>query len=231
MTQQRLAFDPPDAPPLAEQRLDTQATAAPRITASPLEPRSAPAAFADNAALASAVFVRNPRARRYVVRVRPDGVVRVTIPNRGSKRQAMVFAEQQRDWIATELARAARERAQPREVLAPEVLAALRQQAKRELPPRLLGLAATFSLSVSRVTIRSQRWRWGSCSRAGHISLNWRLVTMPEWVRDYVLIHELMHLRRMDHSPAFWQHVATACPNYQEARAWLRQFKTLPPPA
>jgi predicted metal-dependent hydrolase len=45
---------------------------------------------------------------------------------------------------------------------------------------------------------------------------------MPEWVRDYVLIHELMHLRRMDHSPAFWTHVGAACPDYQRAREWLR---------
>jgi predicted metal-dependent hydrolase len=111
------------------------------------------------------------------------------------------------------------------------MLTALRAQATRELPARLLDLAARFGLTVSRVTIRSQRFRWGSCSRAGRISLNWRLVTMPDWVRDYVLIHELMHLRRMDHSPAFWAHVASACPNYQEARAWLRTFKSVPPPA
>jgi len=78
-------------------------------------------------------------------------------------------------------------------------------RAKRELPPRLLELAAQHGLAVARVSIRNQRWRWGSCSRNGHICLNWRLVTMPDWVRDYVLIHELMHLKRMDHSPRFWK--------------------------
>lgn len=51
---------------------------------------------------------------------------------------------------------------------------------------------------------------------------------MPEWVRDYVLIHELMHLRRMDHSPAFWKHVAAACPDYQRARQWLREHSVDP---
>ena len=56
----------------------------------------------------------------------------------------------------------------------------------------------------------------------GHICLNWRLVTMPEWVRDYVLIHELMHLKRMDHSRKFWKLVAAACPNYREARLAAR---------
>jgi predicted metal-dependent hydrolase len=101
-------------------------------------------------------------------------------------------------------------------------LHALRERAKAELPPRLLELAAQHGLAVSRVSIRNQRWRWGSCSRSGHICLNWRLVTMPDSVRDYVLIHELMHLKRMDHSPKFWKLVAAACPSYKEARAWLR---------
>jgi len=98
----------------------------------------------------------------------------------------------------------------------------LREQARRELPARLMELAAAHGLTVTRVSIRNQRWRWGSCSRSGHICLNWRLVTMPAPVRDYVLIHELMHLKRMDHSPAFWKLVATGCPDYRAQRAWLR---------
>ena len=89
--------------------------------------------------------------------------------------------------------------------------------------PRLLELAARHDLSVSRVSVRNQRWRWGSCNRNGHICLNWRLVTMPDWVRDYVMLHELMHLERMDHSPRFWKLVKEACPEYQDARRWLRQ--------
>ena len=81
-------------------------------------------------------------------------------------------------------------------------------------------------MSVAGVSIRNQRTRWGSCGRDGHISLNWRLVLMPPEVRDYVLIHELMHLRRLDHSPAFWKLVAAACPGYREARQWLRHQRS-----
>jgi hypothetical protein len=98
----------------------------------------------------------------------------------------------------------------------------LRARARRELPARLRELAAGFNLGVTKVSVRNQRWRWGSCSPQAHICLNWRLVSMPAWVRDYVLIHELMHLRRMDHSPAFWKLVAAACPDFREARQWLR---------
>ena len=86
----------------------------------------------------------------------------------------------------------------------------------------MLELAARHGLNVSRVSVRNQRWRWGSCSRNGHICLNWRLVQMPPSVRDYVMIHELMHLKRMDHSPRFWKLVAAACPDYAAARDWLR---------
>src|SRR5438094_93726 len=169
------------------------------------------------------VFVRHPRARRYVIRVADDGTVRVTIPRWGSKREAAAFAEQERGWIEKQQRRAERDshRSTP-PAFPPEVERELRDLAKRELPVRLLGLAAAHGLKVARVSIRNQRWRWGSCSRKGHICLNWRLVQMPDSVRDYVMIHELMHLKRMDHSPKFWKLVAQACPDFASARAWLR---------
>jgi predicted metal-dependent hydrolase len=181
--------------------------------------------------IADLVFARHPRARRYVLRVNDDGTVRVTVPRWGSKRGAREFAEQERAWIVRQLKRIEDERerrraasaqaADPRTAVADE--RALRARAKRELPLRLLALAAEHGLAVTRVSVRNQRWRWGSCNRAGHICLNWRLVTMPDSVRDYVLIHELMHLKRMDHSPKFWKLVAAACPGYEAARRWLRQ--------
>jgi predicted metal-dependent hydrolase len=161
-------------------------------------------------------YVRHPRARRYVLRVNPDGSLRVTIPRRGSKREAVAFAARHAAWIARQRAR----------LLAPAVPVADQQSLKRrariELPLRLRELAAMHGLTIGRVSIRNQRSRWGSCGPDGHICLNWRLVLMPDWVRDYVLIHELMHLRRLDHSPAYWRLVATACPNFRQARLWLR---------
>jgi predicted metal-dependent hydrolase len=172
------------------------------------------------------VFVRHPRARRYVVRVRTDGTVRVTIPRWGSKREALAFATEQRAWIEKQIARLDAERSQPREQLSDAETRALRQRASRELPARLLALAAKFELRVSRVSVRNQQWRWGSCSPTGHICLNWRLVMMPDWVCDYVLIHELMHLKRLDHSPKFWKLVGAACPRYEEARVWLRRYQS-----
>ncbi len=98
----------------------------------------------------------------------------------------------------------------------------LRGVAARELPARLLELAASLGHEVTGVTVRDQRSRWGSCSPSGRISLNWRLVQAPPSVRDYVLLHELTHLAVGNHSGRFWKKLEAVCPWHREARAWLR---------
>ena len=108
------------------------------------------------------------------------------------------------------------------EDLRPVAAAWLLGRAKRLLPPRLLVLAEQFDLTVTRVSVRNQRARWGSCATGGRISLNWRLIQTPDDVRDYVLIHELMHLRQPNHSARFWALVARACPGHEASRRWLR---------
>jgi predicted metal-dependent hydrolase len=171
------------------------------------------------------VFVRHPTARRYVIRVAADGTVRVTVPRWGSKRQAAAFAQQEREWIDKQQQRVEQRRREPRPPpVSPDVERQLRDRAKCELPSRVRELASEHGLTVTRVSVRNQRSRWGSCSRAGHICLNWRLIQMPDAVRDYVIVHELMHLRRMEHSPRFWKLVADACPDFNAARAWLRAY-------
>jgi len=85
----------------------------------------------------------------------------------------------------------------------------------------------TFSAVVGRVpdkvSVRSFRRRWGSCSASGHIQYNWLLVAAPEPVVDYVVVHELCHLLHLDHSPAFWAQVARVLPDYRAQRRWLRE--------
>ena len=162
-------------------------------------------------------FVRMRRARRYVMRVRPDGDLRVTIPRGGSKAEALRFADKHLEWARRQRAR----------VLASKRPASvdreLRERAVKELPPQLLGLAERHGLPVSRVSIRNQRSRWGSCSPRGHIALNFRLLLMPPDVREYILIHELMHLRQPNHSIRFWRLVEAACPAFREAERWLKK--------
>lgn len=206
-------------------------------------------------------FVRVRRARRYILRVRPDGTLRVTIPRGGSRSEATAFLARQVAWIARERARIRRDQVpvrwthgsvirlagigvslevaetstgpvaqyggrsvrvkEPADVRA-EIERDLRLLARERLVPRLLELAAQHGLTVARVTIRNQRSRWGSCSRAKAIALNFRLVQMPPDVCEYVLIHELMHLRQQNHGPRFWALVEQACPDYRDAERWLR---------
>ncbi len=99
----------------------------------------------------------------------------------------------------------------------------LRRLAGTELPPRCQELAARHGLTITRVTIRNQRTRWGSCSARGAISLNWRLIQMPPDVADYVILHELMHLKQPNHSRKFWREVAAVCDHWRESERWLRQ--------
>jgi len=185
-----------------------------------LADRPGPSGLAEEAGSDTPVefyFVRHHRARRYVLRLDSDGRARVTIPRGGSERAATAFGLRHLQWIAGQRASI------HRLGLSTDERCRLRARAGRDLPALLLGLAVRYGLTVARISIRDQRTRWGSCGRNGHISLNWRLTLMPDWVRDYVMIHELMHLRRLDHSPKYWRLVANACPEYSRARAWLRQ--------
>ena len=171
------------------------------------------------------IFVRHRRARRYILRVLDDGTLRVTLPRWGAKREALAFVEANQRWIADQRARrnAAAGRRRPTTALRPFVEQWLRRKAARELPPMLMALAGAHGIHVSRIAIRDQRSRWGACSCRGTITLNWRLICVPDFVREYVLLHELMHRRELNHSRRFWQLVAASCPRHLEARRWLKR--------
>jgi predicted metal-dependent hydrolase len=213
-------------------------------------------------------LVRNRRARRYVLRLRPDGAARVTIPRGGSATEARRFAERNKEWLERQLQRMAARPSRPKEWwigteilfrgesvkleagvngesgmirfgsevvkatnpaadLRPTIERHLWRLAANELPPKVLEYAALHQLPVRRITVRNQRSRWGSCSRRGTISLNWRLIQTPAFVRDYLVVHEIMHLKEMNHSSRFWREVERACPDYEAAEQWLKRHSSL----
>ena len=97
------------------------------------------------------------------------------------------------------------------------------RKAEQAVVPQLVSLAAELGFRIGRVSVRFQRGRWGSCSRARDISLNAQLLFLrPEEVR-YVLIHELCHTREMNHSTRFWREVARYCPDHVRLRAAIRK--------
>ncbi len=111
--------------------------------------------------------------------------------------------------------------------LRPTLEAHFARKAKIELPARTWELAAVTGVDVKQVVVRNQRSRWGSCSANGTISLNWRLVQTPEFVRDYIVYHELMHLREMNHSERFWARVEEVCPGWRDAERWIKRNGSL----
>jgi predicted metal-dependent hydrolase len=102
-----------------------------------------------------------------------------------------------------------------------------KQKAKEYFGERIKLLGDLVDSDVRKVTIRSQRSRWGSCSSRQTISLNWRLILCPDWVSDYVIYHELAHLKQMNHSRKFWLLVESYFPKYSEAEQWLKTNHSL----
>ena len=98
-----------------------------------------------------------------------------------------------------------------------------RRAARLENARRLDAATAQSGTRYTTLTIRNQRTRWASCARSGAMSFNWRLMLAPERVLDYVVWHEVCHLRHADHSPAFWRMLAEHHPGYRDAAAWLRE--------
>jgi hypothetical protein len=107
----------------------------------------------------------------------------------------------------------------------------LKALARDEITAAVIRWANRMGVRFSAISIRDQKTRWGSCSSRGTLSFNWRLVMAPRVVLEYVVIHELAHLKQPNHSPAFWQIVAQHFPDYKKARAWLRANATLLRPA
>lgn len=101
---------------------------------------------------------------------------------------------------------------------------ALRERAREHFIRRLEALAPSLGVPVPPLALSSARTRWGSCSTKSGIRLNWRLIHFPEAVVDYVVIHELAHLRHMNHGPRFWSLVEAGCPDYRRWRVELQQL-------
>ena len=91
--------------------------------------------------------------------------------------------------------------------------------------PRLSSWAQTMDISFRELKLGQWQRRWGYCDSNGVIGLNWRLIMAPEWVSDYVMVHELAHREVMDHSAAFWQIIDRYVPEYPQAQAWLSYYQ------
>jgi predicted metal-dependent hydrolase len=161
---------------------------------------------------------RSRRARRWTLSVPWGEPVVLTVPMWMPQGEIEVVIASHREWIARERAAQSPQLGlDPRRVSEAEA-----RQAARELVSMVLEEEArALGVSYERVEIRDQRTRWGSCSSRGTLSFNWRLALAPLEVLDYVVVHELCHLREPNHSPRFWRLVASRRPGWRRQRDWL----------
>src|SRR5215207_4780291 len=152
------------------------------------------------------------RARR--LRVTVGSGVQAVVPQGISDRQLDRFLDQVRPWIERQLQ------------LAPpgDVEPWYREEARRHVAAAVAGESRRLGVRPGRIGIRDPRTRWGSCSARGNLSFSWRLVIAPAEVLEYVVVHELCHLRELNHSKRFYRLLDELRPGWRAQSAWLRDF-------
>lgn len=157
------------------------------------------------------LFRKSLRSRSIGIRVHPVKGVSVSVPYIVPYAVAQAFFQSRRAWILETIAKQ-KEKYKDAVIPSDAEIEALRRKAKAELPPRLAELAARYRFSYNRVAIKHNASNWGSCSARSNINLNLNVVRLPKILQDYVLLHELCHLRHQDHGHGFHlllEHVLT----------------------
>jgi len=166
--------------------------------------------------------IRRSDRRTLALELTREGVLLVRAPRSVSGKAIRRFVAEHEDWIRSAEARqAARREAhpEPTETERRELIA----KAKAVLPGKVAEYAGKMGVRPTRVTITSARTRFGSCSAKNALSFSWRLMGYPEEAVDYVVVHELAHIRYHDHSKAFYEFIASVMPDHERRRALLRQ--------
>ncbi len=167
---------------------------------------------------------RRSQARRIRLAVHADGRVVVTAPARVDERVVRLFVESKAEWVTEKIqlfqSRVVEGGAKP-------YFGAFDAQKKEALEfvvERLRYFNTTYGFHIGRVSVRDQKTRWGSCSRTGNLSFNYRIASLPEELADYVIVHELCHLKEFNHAKSFWELVSRVFPNHRSLRRQLRGY-------
>ena len=167
---------------------------------------------------------RNARSRNLRLTILRDGSVRVTIPKRASMTQAENFLRSRSKWVEEKLNHIKTLPPSPFAHFTTEYYRQHKESARAQLTERLESFATRYGFSYRSIAIRNQKTCWGSCSRNRIISLNYKIIFLPEEIQDYILVHELCHLKEMNHSPKFWALVESIIPEYTQRRNELRRI-------
>jgi len=169
------------------------------------------------------LFARSKKAKRVNISVKPFRGVRVAVPDRVSFNRAEEFAHSKIGWIKKQL-QEMKQYEKEYDLTSGANDNIDKVKAKSRLVGRLKYLAEKHGFTYNRVFIRNQRTRWGSCSHKNNISLNMKLVLLPEELMDYVILHELVHIHRKDHSKAFWTEMDEFVGNGKKVSSMLKKY-------
>lgn len=167
---------------------------------------------------------RHHRSRTLRLRVFHDGTITVTIPRRASLRQAEAFVRSKTDWLLQALSRMHLPPVEARIANHVAEYNNYKLDARRRIQELLDRYALQGGFSYRSVVIRNQRTCWGSCSRQKTLSFNYKILFLPVELQEYIVVHELCHLKEMNHSSKFWRLVESFLPDYVVRRKALRKI-------
>lgn len=151
-----------------------------------------------------------------------NGEVIIKAPKKIKKSELLKIVEKHSLWIDKAVIRE-KEKREKYESLSDSEIKALKKEAKRYLTEKCEYFASVMGLSYNRITITSAKTRFGSCSSSKNISFSYRLMLYPESAREYVVVHELAHLKEMNHSPKFYAIIEKNLPDYKERKKLLKK--------
>jgi predicted metal-dependent hydrolase len=168
-------------------------------------------------------LTKNARARRISISVYPGGEIRVSMPRRETIERVEQFIRRNDDWLRQQLARA-KKMPEPKWVPGgtKEDYAKRKEDARKFVRERIKYFNSFYRFPIGRLAIRNQRTRWGSCSVEGNLNFNYKIITLPIRIADYIIVHELCHIREFNHSLKFWALVERAMPEHKKIRKQLR---------
>lgn len=172
-------------------------------------------------------FRTSARAQRLRITIKSSGECVVTIPKRMPMVLVNRFVAEKREWIEKHQERM-RKRAPVGEFAGGEEVlsfAKVKIDALCFATQRVEAMNASFGFSYKMIRVRNQKTRWGSCSRRGNLNFNYRILYLPPHLADYIVVHELCHLKEFHHGQKFWALVAQVFPNYREMRRELRSYQ------
>lgn len=155
--------------------------------------------------------------------IKGDLVVRARIPAGVTDGQLKGFVSKNEKWICKKYKEMQARIAKRPDTPPPLPTKEEQQEILEKIAGRVSHYEKIMGLSCKKITIRDQKTRWGSCSSKGNLNFNYRLAYMPPEILDYVVVHELAHLRYMDHSKGFWALVETYVPGCKGYRKWLKE--------